>query len=61
MEECLGEFLWSKQREIVRSVVENKRIQIEMVYGTILIIGLIGIALYHLVVLAERRIVVWKR
>ena len=25
MEERLGEFLWSKQREIVRSVVENKR------------------------------------
>nr|WP_315100170.1 ABC transporter permease [uncultured Fretibacterium sp.] len=44
-----------------RIVQYTKYIQIEMVYGTILIIGLIGIILYHLVALVERRIVIWKR
>lgn len=44
-----------------RIIQYTRYIQIEMVYGTILIIGLIGISLYRLVELAERRIVVWKR
>lgn len=34
VEERLGEHLWSKQREIVRSVVENKRTMVASAHGT---------------------------
>ena len=34
VEERLGEFLWSKQREIVRSVVGNKRTMVASAHGT---------------------------